>query len=296
MPTTGWVGAIQDWRIPGHEFVHGLLYLRAHTIAGHRAVLFDQFSQRGFVLYYPVVLAIKTPVPFLVLAGMGLVGLTRVRTHVAVRWFAGLVLGALGVLLVALTSPINLGVRHVLVIYPLVAIAAAFGLVRWAEQSRRRRPLLMVAVACVALELGLLVSVVPNQIAFFNVFAGSQPSRIISDSDFDWGQDMLALEQYVGEHRLPELYVSLNGPAKACGHHLTPLKALPTHAVSGWVAVSERNYRLNRGLTRLDPCGPLTSPANQLIAPPGWLDWLKQYEPVAIIGKTIRLYNIPTER
>jgi hypothetical protein len=195
-------------------------------------VLFHQFSQRGFVLYYPLVLAIKTPLPFLVLAGMGLVGLTRVRTHVAVRWFAGLAFGACGVLLVALTSPINLGVRHVLVIYPLVALAAAFGLVRWAEQSRTRRPLLAVGVACVTFELGLLLSGVPNQIAYFNVFGGSQPSRIISDSDFDWGQDMLALEQYFGEHSLPELYVSLNGPAKACRHHLPPLKALPAHAVS----------------------------------------------------------------
>jgi 4-amino-4-deoxy-L-arabinose transferase-like glycosyltransferase len=74
MPTRGWPAAIRNWRIPGHEFVHGLLFLQAHTIAGHRATLFDQFSERGFLIYYPVVLATKTPTPFLLLAALGIVG------------------------------------------------------------------------------------------------------------------------------------------------------------------------------------------------------------------------------
>jgi hypothetical protein len=58
--------------------------------------------------------------------------------------------------------------------------------------------------------------------------------------------------------------------------------------VTGWIAVSERIYRLNRGGIRRDPCGP----PGGMIADPGWLDWLKPYQPVAIVGKTVRLYHI----
>jgi len=291
MPTTGWPAAIRNWRIPGHEFVHGLLYLQAHTIAGDRATLFDQFSQRGFLIYYPVVLATKTPPPFLAFAGLGLFGLIRTSKQRALPWFSGLALGALGVLLVALASPINLGVRHVLAIYPLVALSAAFGLVRLAERSGRFLVTVGAGLACIGLQIVLLVASVPNQITYFNAFAGSDPAYISSDSDFDWGQDLLAMEKYFQEHQIPELYVALNGTAKACALDLPTLKALPTHPVLGWVAVSERIYRLNQGSVRRDPCGPYSA-SNVVSAPPGWLNWLKQREPTAIIGKTIRLYNV----
>lgn len=299
MPETGWPALIRDWPIPGHEFVHGLLFLRAHTIAGHAATLLGEFSQRGFVLYYPIVLLTKTPLPFLLFAAAGLWALLRSPATPARRFHLGCALGALGILIIAMASPINLGVRHVLVLYPLVALAAAHGLARRAEPApvdRRlilprwisRRWILGGALACLALQSALLALSVPNQIAYFNVLAGREPAFVSSDSDFDWGQDMLALERYVATHPIPELYVALNGTTRACSHHLPPLKALPTHPVTGWIAVSERIYRLNRGGIRRDPCGP----PGGLIADPGWLDWLKPYRPVAIVGKTVRLYHI----
>jgi hypothetical protein len=124
------------------------------------------------------------------LCWIGIFGPRQGRGHPAFMWSSGLGFGALGILLVALTSPINLGVRHVLVIYPLVALAAAFGVVRWAERSRIARTMLGVGAACVALEVILLLMAVPNQITYFNVLGGSHPAYISSDSDFDWGQDI----------------------------------------------------------------------------------------------------------
>jgi 4-amino-4-deoxy-L-arabinose transferase-like glycosyltransferase len=295
MPTSGWPAVLRDWRLPGHELLHGLLYLKVHTEAGHRAMLFDQFSQRGFLLYYPVVLATKTPVPFLAFAALGLIGASRARAHPQGAWFAGLAFAAVGVLLIALSSPINLGVRHVLVIYPLVALASAFGWVRWAERVRHGRWILTASAGCLALQLGLLLTVVPNQITYFNVFAGADPAYISNDADFDWGQDALALEQYFSTHTVPELYIEVSRSWNPCVLRLPPLKVLPLHQVTGWVAVSERVYRLNRGLIQQDPCAGLGAPG-QVIAPPGWLDWLKRYQPVATIGKTIRLYHIPESK
>ncbi len=292
MPKTGWPALIREWRLPGHEFIHGLLFLKAHTIAGHRATLFDEFSQRGFLIYYPVVLATKTPIPFLLFAAAGLAALVRLRKASHPRWFAGLGLGALGVLAVSMASPINLGVRHVLVIYPLVATAAAFGVARFAEQSTWPRSALAAAVGCVALQGVLLLSAVPHQITYYNVMAGSDPAHVSSDSDFDWGQHAIALEQYFAEHHVPELYVLLNGSTKTCSLALPPVKSLPNHPVTGWIAVSDRQFRLNQGLVREDPC-TLPGIGKTFNAPPGWLDWLKKYEPVAIIGKTVRLYHIP---
>jgi hypothetical protein len=292
MPTSGWPALIRDWRLPAHEFLHGLLFLKAHTVAGHRATLFDTFSQRGFLFYYPVVLATKTPIPFLLFSGLGMMGLLRVRGVERWRWHAGLALGALGVLAVSMASPINLGVRHVLVIYPLVSIASAFGVVRVAESTAQRIWLLTAAGSTLALQMGLLLLSVPNQLTFYNSLAGSDPSYISSDSDFDWGQHALALQEYFVQHPVPELYVLLNGTTKTCALTLPPVKGLPNHPVSGWIAISDRPFRLNQGTIRENPCELPGDSNRTFTAQPGWLDWLKRYQPVAIIGKTVRLYHV----
>jgi hypothetical protein len=287
-PVTGWAAAVAQWRIPGHEFVHGLLFLKAHTAAGHRSLMFGEFSQRGFLFYYPVVLAVKTTLPFIVFAIAGCGALVRPRLIPRAPWFRGLAIGAAGLLAVAMTSPINIGVRHVIVLYPLLATTAAFGWVRWSESSRYRRTIVAVCAALIAAQAGLLVNAVPYQSSYYNVLAGREPAYISSDSDFDWGQDALALEAYFKAHPVPEFQLQLQGTVNPCKLQLPPFKALRTPPAAGWIAVSERIYRLNR-VGRADPCSLTAGPASQ---PIGWLDWLKPLTPVAIIGKTIRLYHL----
>ena len=283
---------VLGWRIPAHEFVHGLLYLKAHTVAGHSATLWDVFSSRGFLLYYPVVLATKTPIPFIVIALAGLAGMARLTRVKPWPWHAGLALGALGVLAVSMTSPINLGVRHVMVIYPLVAIPAAFGLVRLAESATHRQAVLATTAAALISQIVMLIASVPNQLTYFNALAGPEPAYVSSDSDFDWGQDALYLERYFARHPVPELYVLLHGTTKVCSLNIPPVRSLPNHPVSGWIAVSERAFRVNQGVIRENPCELPGDPGRTFTAPHGWLDWLKQYRPVDQIGKTIRLYHI----
>ncbi|MEP6917959.1 MAG: hypothetical protein ABJC89_20095 [Acidobacteriota bacterium] len=133
----------------------------------------------------------------------------------------------------------------------------------------------------------------PYQIMYFNAFAGSDPAFVTSDSDFDWGEHGFALEQYFAAHPTPELYVLLSGTTRTCRLALPPVKALPNHPVSGWIAVSENAIRRNRGSgLQLNPCGNPASPGPRFNAPAGWLDWLRRREPVAIIGKTVRLYHV----
>lgn len=293
MPTDGWPALIRDWRLPAHELIHGFLYLKTHVAAGQSATLLGETSQRGFWMFYPVVLATKTPMPFLLFAAVGIAGLVRYRDARGWRWAAGLGLGALGILLMAMTSPINMGVRHVLVIYPLVAVAAAFGIVRLAERSSRRVVVLGAAAGCIVLQLGLLWWSTPYQRMYFNAFAGPDPAHVTSDSDFSWGDHGFALEAYFAEHPVPELYVLLGGTTRTCQLALPPVKALPNHPVSGWIAVSDGYIRGNRGGNmRLDPCSNPASPGPRFRAEPGWLDWLKQHQPVAIIGKTVLLYHV----
>jgi len=82
--------------------------------------------------------------------------------------------------------------------------------------------------------------------------------------------------------------VQLQGTVNPCKLELPPFRALGTAPAAGWIVVSERIYRMNR-VGRADPCSPASWPERR---PIGWLDWLEPLAPVAIIGKTIRLYHV----
>ena len=152
--------------------------------------------------------------------------------------------------------------------------------------------MLAAGVACVGLQVAVLWTSVPNQITYYNVFAGADPARISGGSDFDWGQGAVALQQYIADRPIPELYILLSGTIRACRMQLPPLRALPDHPVSGWIAISEGPYRTNGGSVALDPCGAVDSPGPRVRMPPGWLNWLKGQQPVAILGNTVRLYHV----
>ena len=84
-------------------------------------------------------------------------------------------------------------VRHILIVYPLFSIAAGFGAVSlWHHTAHRRW-----ARSATVLLLGWLVVTSvrahPDYLPYFNELAGSQPERILVDSDLDWGQDLLRL-------------------------------------------------------------------------------------------------------
>jgi len=152
-----------------------------------------EVSDRTFPLYFPAAFLLKTtPAFLLVVAGALLAGgreLLRFRV-------LALLLPAALVTAAAIRSHFNIGVRHILPVYALLAVACA-GLL--AERLRKAFP----AVAA-ALVLGAGVSLAlshPYEISYFNVLAGGTEggSRWLTDSNVDWGQDLKRLSAFLRE-------------------------------------------------------------------------------------------------
>ena len=185
-------------RLPAPELFAGLEQVRQHNAAGHPAYLLGARSQTGFWTYYLVALGVKTPLAFLALLGIGVAALWRRRERSARLW-TPLAFSA-GILLVALFSNINIGIRHILPIYAGLSVIAAVGLARMFESRIARK---WVAWAGVVLALWLAASSLwshPDYLPYFNELAGNQPEKILVDSDLDWGQNIIRLQ-----HRLREL-------------------------------------------------------------------------------------------
>jgi 4-amino-4-deoxy-L-arabinose transferase-like glycosyltransferase len=260
--------------LPAPYFFAGLEYVQWHSTVGHPAFLLGRVSSYGWWYYFPIVWFFKTPLPFVLLSLVGIwiaaamplrSGQQRESSNPRSREAAAVALAPLVMFIPAMAGGINIGIRHILPIYPLLTIPAAFALVQlW----RRRRVIAIVLAAWLAIETTLAH---PDYLAWFNEAAGRHPERIANDSTHDWGQDLLRLADVVRRERLTPLHLAYFGSADVHRHiaHYEDLK--PKTPAHGWVAVSEMMLALNDGD----------------------YTWLEAYTPVRQIGRSIRLYRVP---
>ena len=171
-------------RLPAPRFFTGLATLWKHNATGQASYLLGRSSETGFWYYYPAVLGIKTPLALLMLvSGAASASCRRLARLTPALGFC------LAILICALVSRINIGVRHILPVY--VGLSAIGGGVA-AAMLRTPAPRWILA--------GLLVWHVasgalqhPDYLAYTNEIAGSHPENFLADSDLDWGQDMKRL-------------------------------------------------------------------------------------------------------
>ncbi len=289
-----WVAALP---LPAPAFFHGLIFFKEHNAIGHgSAYLFGEISRLGFRSFFPVALAVKTPLPFLSLVAVAAVLLVRrARRRDGSAWIeiaAGM--AACAILAVSIAGKVNIGSRHVLVVLPLLAVAVARALgSAFLSAQGRARTLVGAAIFGALISLATIaVRAHPNNLSYFNPLA-RDPAAILLSSDRDWGQGLLQLRREAQARGIPSLKLAFFGVDNPCRIGLPPIEPLvPGRPSSGWIAISENYYR-ERGTSRLipDPCEPESQYPSGAI-PPHPFAWLRAHQPVAIVADSIRLYYI----
>jgi hypothetical protein len=171
-----------------------------------------------------------------------------------------------------MVARIDLGVRHILPIYPLLAIVGGYAVT---ALFRHSRPAGAVAALLVAWVVADSARAHPDYLAHFNEFAGSHPEKILCESDLDWGQDLHRLSLRLKERGIQEFSIAYFGTAllhKAGFPHYELLS--PTRPSRGYIAVSLHHLNID-------------------YKKDGSFAWLKSYTPVERIGKSIDLFYIP---
>jgi MFS family permease len=220
-------------RLPAPRFFSGIHSVYVHNRGGHPAYLLGRRSPNGFWYYFPVVLALKTPLALLVLAGAAAVWAIRAgggpRTTSAPLAFSA------AILLVAMTGHIDLGVRYLLPVYAGLAVAAGCLAVTVRGVAAR-----LAVAALIAWQVLSGALQHPDYLAYTNEIASRHPERFLADSDLDWGQDMKRLGDFLASRGITHLtYSPFNRTYLWAGHPLPPLDAGETdHPSPGWNAVS----------------------------------------------------------
>ena len=187
-------------------FLFGIYNVVVHNHAGHAGYLLGQYRDTGWWYYFPVVFALKTTLAFLALA---LVALLWGSWRLAARREGPLlfIVGPVALYTaIALTSGINIGIRHFLPVFPFLFILAALLLERLLRVTKWRS-LTAILVALLITAMGFeTVRVYPDYVSYVNQLRGSQPAwKVLSDSNVEWGDDVKAVAAYLlarGETRV----------------------------------------------------------------------------------------------
>jgi len=227
-------GAVPVWnvRLPAPEFFDGIRAAIEHQDAGHPAYLFGETSEKGWWYFFPVALAVKTPLAFLLFLLGGVFACSRQWTvhHGAVFAFC------LGILLPAMAGNVNIGVRHILPVYAGFAVGAALGLARMAKLAGTPAKAGMTAGLLVLWMAVSGAAAHPDYLGYFNAFGGSEPERILVDSDLDWGQNMKQAAKVLRARGAT--HVATNIPASITLVHINGMprctEANPWRPEPGW--------------------------------------------------------------
>jgi 4-amino-4-deoxy-L-arabinose transferase-like glycosyltransferase len=258
--------------------VEGVTALKAHNDTGHVSFLLGHVQANGWWYFYLVALAVKTPLPLLVTGPVGVGVMTRDGWRERDLWrLAPAVLFVTLLAFASTFSHINIGIRHMLILYPLLALGAAYLLARlWRALATVRSPRIAnvgraVIVVLVGWQVSLLWAAYPDYLPYFNETV-SDPSHVLVDSDLDWGQDLRRLERALAELKVKKVSLAYAGTADLGREALPPFDRLaPGQAAKGWIAITAlaREHSLK-----------------------GYA-WLDAYKPIEKVGKTIDLYYIP---
>ena len=282
--------ALLELPVPAVSLIRdGVFEVADHNTQGHPSYLLGQRGTQGWWYFFPVVLAVKTPIAFLLLIILGIACLLRTWKE-GNSWECLVpLLCAVTLLIVVMPSRINLGVRHVLAIYPLLAIIAGYGAATFFLSGATW--LRAVVAALLLWHSVSSASVHPDYLAYFNELARGKPQSILVDSDLDWGQD---LGRLIGQlkrlHIMQEVKLAYFGSADLTWHGFMGPKVIdgnselirlsPYYPTNGWIAISESSLKIDGHSTYVTT------------AKSGPFDWLDSYTPVRRIGKSIRLYYI----
>jgi hypothetical protein len=220
------LGMLARWRVLPESYLCGfadVLVMEAY----YRSYLFGKAYAHGVWFYFPWAFVVKSTLAFLVLPIV-------VAFAVATRRLAGrreilfLTVPPLFYFLVAMSSRMNIGVRHILPVYPFLAIAGTGALWALAQNNRKwlyaTYVLLMVHVAS-------SLHAFPSDIAYSNELWGgpSRTYRYLTDSNSDWAQQLKSLKRYLDARGTKDCWFAYFGQGTSdLRYYGIPCRALPT--------------------------------------------------------------------
>jgi 4-amino-4-deoxy-L-arabinose transferase-like glycosyltransferase len=208
------------------SYLYGLVDVKL-TANYYTSYVLGKVYAHNVWFYFPVAFLIKSTIGVLILLLLTL-GVIATRRLNRGREILFLTVPIVFYLLVALTVGMNIGVRHIIVVY--VFLYVIIGGAMWALIQKSRKWIYVVGVLLLV-HAASSVRAFPNYLPYGNELWGgpSQTHKYLTDSNADWGQQLKSVKQYLDGRGVKEcwfLYFA-EGVAEP-SYYGIPCKPLPT--------------------------------------------------------------------
>ena len=296
-----WMADKQPFR-PFAQFARGVLMATQRGQFGNTVFFQGDIKAGGFWEYFPLIYLYKVPLAFHFLLIFGLFGMLwtaktqwyRGFKEFLLHWwikkhflFFAFSVFITAYLALAMLGNLNIGIRHLLPIFPLLYILVIWG-VKELFSHIKNKQLQHVGISFIAglfiWYIGSSLMAFPNYISYYNPLAGGTQNgyAIAVDSNYDWGQDFYKLLAFIEHNNIQKISLDYFGgedPAYWLGETYERLD--PNNPpTQGWIAVS-----LNQLM------GGQATAVSGYNQPTGYYNWLLPHTPTRI-GNSIFMYYI----
>ena len=189
--------------------------------------IFGRLYARGQWFYFPALLSLKWSVGVLGLLALAIYAFASGRVRRPREVFF-LTLPALFYLAVAMAGPLNIGIRHVLPVFPFAFALAGAGT---AWLIRQRRAWIYPVAALLLWHVVDSVRMFPNYMPYANILWGgpTKTHLYFSDSATEWGQELKWTKRWVDAHNIKQCWFAyFPAPFLLPSDYGIPCKLLPT--------------------------------------------------------------------
>ncbi len=315
-----WLSGIPVLRALGQYFL-GILMVLQRAAGGNTTYFVGEISNAGWKYYFPLLYLVKEQLAFLILALIALIfGFKNMlksqskNLRNVLEWLRENFVITAGLIFIAvywtqaLTTPLNIGIRHVLPTFPFIYLMVARQVVRWIKGAEIETPRTILewlktlyALYIRPMKNGLIAALLlfwmiisvfiafPYFLSYYNVLGGGtwEGYKIATDSNYDWGQDLKRLKNFVEENKIQKIAIDYFGggnPRYYFWEKLEPwwsAKGSPADAGIKWFAVS---------LTFLE--GARATPVHNFTQKfEDTYPWIAGKTPVARAGTSIFIYK-----
>jgi 4-amino-4-deoxy-L-arabinose transferase-like glycosyltransferase len=305
------------------QYLLGVLMVIQRSAGGNTAYFLGDISGAGWWYYFPIVYLLKEPIPSLILVALGIFLAVRNLYHQTKekrtnRFYNylyekfdlfAILSTAIFYWLYSIKSTLNIGFRHILPTIPLLYILATVSIKNWIDnqnQNERDFPWYQKILSSFkdivrkSLKITLVVFLLvwlfaetiiasPYFLSYFNqigkgVWGGYQ---YVTDSNYDWGQDLKRLKIYVQKNNIDKIAVDYFGGGDVSYY-------LSDKAVLWW---SSKGNPLNEGVKWIAISANVIQSAKAnptkgyVLEEQNTYPWLNQ-KPYARAGTSIFIYKL----
>lgn len=269
------------------SYLLGFVQVLDHNKYGHTAYFLGTISSSGSFWYFPIVFVIKETLGHILLLIFSSILAIKILLTTGVRkisrnidfialgsWFAVY-------LAISLVSDINIGIRHILPIFPVIAIFVGVILGGIIENIKTR---LIVGVVIILMLTAETFYAYPYYIPFFNILGGGSENgyKLVADSNVDWGQDLKRLAVFVGTNNIRKIELAYFSGWSDPNYYLK----------DKFVWLTEDKYSSKGSfIANSDTDGWLAISVQFLQTNPKY-SWLQKEKPIAKIGYSIFVYRL----